>query len=292
MRYHFVPKSQCQRAFFRTARPAVEIDSEDIVTFETSDDAYLRLSRGESPDEIPDEDYNVVTGPVAVNGAEPGDSLQIDIISIQIHRAWSVWIPGYGPLGHLTDSLKVRQLPVTGGRVIVSDRIQVPLSPMIGCLGVAPATGAASTLEPAYPFGGNLDLCELSAGATVLLPVQTSGGWLALGDLHAAMGAGEPAHISLEAAGEAIVRVSVMKHRSLDGPVIRYSNRTSYVTVLNEEGTLEQAVQVATERAYEALLTDFRMTSDEAYTYLSARVSLRFGGPASPIVIAEIPHPH
>ena len=291
MNHHFVPRSHRQQAFARTGQPALEIDSGDIVTFETTDEVYERLWRGESPDEIPDEDYNIVTGPVVVRAAEPGDSLKIEIIDIHIRRAWAVWIPGYGPLGDLTDELQIRPLPFANGQIAISERLNVPLSPMIGCIGLAPATGSASTLEPAYPFGGNFDLRELSVGATLFLPVQTSGAWLSIGDLHAAMGAGEAAHISLEAAGEATVRVTAEKNLRLLAPRIVLEDRTLCLSVLDQQGTIEQAAQLVTRQAFDFLVTEFSLTPFEAYAYVSANVELRLGGPASPIVIAVVPHP-
>ena len=291
MNHHTVSRSYCQRAFARTDQPALEIDSGDVVTFETNDEAYEQLWRGESPDEIPDEDYNIVTGPVVVRTAEPGDALKIEIVYIHISRAWAVWIPGYGPLGDLTDLLQVRPLSFSNGQITISERLNVPLQPMIGCIGLAPATGTASTLEPAYPFGGNLDLRELSVGATLLLPVQASGGWLSIGDLHAAMGAGEPAHISLEAAGDATVRVTVEKNLRLRAPRIELEDKTLCLSVLDEKGTIEQATQLATRQAYDLLVKEFLLTPFEAYAYVSANVELRLGGPASAIVIAVVPHP-
>lgn len=267
------------------------IDSGEIVTFETSDEAYERLWHGESPDLIADEDFNVVTGPVAVRGAEPGDSLRIEILDIQIRRAWSVWLPEYGPLGDLTDRVIVHPLTMIHDRLVLSDRLQVPVAPMIGCIGLAPSEGRASTLEPAYPFGGNLDLRELSAGATLFLPVQTSLAWLSVGDLHAAMGIGEPAHLSLEASGTVTLKVSVEKQTGLEMPRIKLANRTLCVSVLDLQGTIEKAAVVATRQAFQLLSEDFLLSPTEAYAYLSACVELRFGGPASPIVVADIPHP-
>ena len=126
---------------------------------------------------------------------------------------------------------------------------------------------------------------------TLLLPVQTSQAWLSVGDLHAAMGAGEPAHISLEAAGTATLRISVEKECHLKMPRIRFADRTLCLSVLDLEGTIEQASELATRQAFQMLTDEFALTPFEAYAFLSARVELRFGGPASPIVIAEVPHP-
>lgn len=289
--HNFVPRAHFQRFFERMNNPALEIDSGDIVTFETSDEAYERLWQGESPDSIPDEDFNVVTGPVAVRGAERGDSLRIEILAIQIHRAWSVWIPDYGPLGDLTDRVQVKPLSIVNDRLVLSDRLSVPLAPMIGCIGLAPSEGRASTLEPAYRFGGNLDLRELSPGATLLLPVQTSQAWLSIGDLHAGMGTGEPAHVGLEASGTVTLKVSVEKRSGLEMPRILLADRTLCLAVLDLEGTIENAAVFATQQAFQLLCDEFLLSPMEAYAYLSGCVELRFGGPASPIVIADIPHP-
>ena len=291
MTHHVIPSTCCQRGFERGGDPAVEVDSGDVVTFQTTDWAYERLWRGVPPEEIPDEDYNIVTGPVVVRSAEPGDALRIDIGDIQIHRAWSVWIPEFGPLGDLTDRVHADPLAIEDGRLRLSDRMTVPLEPMIGCIGLAPDCGTGSTLEPAYCYGGNLDLRELSSGAVLYLPVQAPGGWLSVGDLHAAMGAGEPAHLSLEAAGDVTLRLTVEKNRGLDSPQIWLPGRTLCVAVMDLNGSLEEATQLATRQAYNLLRTEFGLTATEAHGYLSARVSLRFGGPASPIVIADVPHP-
>ena len=92
---------------------------------------------------------------------------------------------------------------------------------MIGCIGTAPAEGSGSTFEPAYPFGGNMDLREMEPGTTVYLPVNVPGGLLSMGDLHAAMGTAEPTSVSLEAAGQATLRVGLEPAMSLRFPRLR-----------------------------------------------------------------------
>ena len=91
---------------------------------------------------------------------------------------------------------------------------------MIGCIGVAPAEGKGSTFMPAYPFGGNMDLREMSPGTTLYLPVQVAG--LAFdGRSHAAMGVAEPTWVSLEAAGSATLKISLEKNMKLNFPRLR-----------------------------------------------------------------------
>jgi len=288
---HFVSRDRTALAFSASPRPVLEIDPGDVVTFECGDAAYERLWNGEDPDAIEAEAYNAVTGPVVVRGAEPRDALRIDILAIEVQRVWAVWSPGFGPLGRWTDRPQIRPLSVAEGRARISDRLAVPLEPMIGCIGLAPARGASSTFAPAYPWGGNMDLRECSPGATLFLPVQARGAYLSLGDLHAAMGHGEPTWVSLEASGRATVRVGLEKGLRLKGPRLRVAGATLEVVVLKRKRSLEAAQKRATRRAYRLLTREWGLDPFEAYAYCCARVGVRFGGPASPIVLAVVPDP-
>ena len=268
--------------------PALEIEPGEVVTFETSDESYRRLACGESVEAIGLERFNAVTGPVLVRGAEPGDTLWIDVLEIAIERAWSVWLPGFGWLGRQTGTVQVRPVPVEGGRIYLSTRLSVPLAPMIGCIGLAPAAGESSTFSPAYPWGGNLDLRELSPGAAISLPVQVPGALLSLGDLHAAMGGAEPALVAIEAAGRATVRIDLEKGRPLRYPRLRLAGATA---CLGMGETLQMAQRRGLDQAYELLTGEYGLEPFEAYAYTCARVELRLGGPASPMVVAVVPDP-
>ncbi len=271
-------------AFDPNIPPALEIDPGAVVTFETGDDAYVRLAAGEPVEEIGLENFNLVTGPVSVHGAEPGDALRLEVLSVTVRRAWSVWLPGFGGLGGRTDELQAREIPLENGTARIGE-ITVPVEPMIGCIGVAPAEGVGSTLMPAYPWGGNMDLRELTPGATLFLPVQVPGALLSLGDLHAAMGAAEPTWVSLEAAGQTTLRIGLEKGMGLALPRLRVEEATICVGMGE---TLEAAHQSAIDQAYD-FLVESGLEPFDAYTFASARVGMRFGGPASPIVLAVVP---
>lgn len=132
---------------------AATVASGSVVTFETGDEAYERLSRGETLEQIGIENVNAVTGPLAIEGAQPGDTLKIEILSVEITRSWSVRMPGFGPLGERITQQAVKQLPIDldHGVVRISDRLSVPLRPMIGCIATAPEHGVvASTCHPVH----------------------------------------------------------------------------------------------------------------------------------------------
>jgi len=193
MAEHALSRETYQVAFDPSVPPALEIDPGDVVTFETGSDAYERLAGGESVDAIGLPNFNRVTGPVAVRGAEPGDALAIEVLDVQVRKAFSVWLPGFGGLGGRTEEQRVMETPLEDGRALIgTDGVSVPIRPMIGCIGTAPAEGSASTFMPAYPHGGNMDLREMEPGTTLYLPVNVPGGLLSMGDLHAAMGTAEP----------------------------------------------------------------------------------------------------
>jgi amidase len=182
--------------------------------------------------------------------------------------------------------MRVMQTPLRDGRVHLSDTLSVPVEPMIGCIGLAPAEGKASTFLPAYFHGGNFDLREMMAGATLYLPVQVPGALLAMGDLHAAMGTGEPTWVSLEASGSATLRISLEKGMALAFPRLRVGSAT---LCLGMGETLEAAHQSALDQAYHLLVDEYGLDPFVAYAYASARVAMRLGGPACPIVLAVVP---
>ncbi|HKF84415.1 MAG TPA: acetamidase/formamidase family protein [Candidatus Limnocylindrales bacterium] len=266
--------------------PVATVPTGATIRFETGDIAYERLSRGEALDAIGLETFNRVTGPVYVEGAVPGDALRVEILDVAIHRSWSVWLPGFGALGGYTQETVAKQIPLEDGVAVISDRLRVPVDPMIGCIGLAPASGVGSTFMPASHWGGNMDLREMSPGTTVDLPVEVPGALLSVGDHHAAMGRGEPTWVSLESAGASTVRVTLLKDSPVSHPVLR---RDRSILFLGMGDDLATAHQHAVDRAWAWLVEDRGLEPFEAYAYASARLEMRLGGPASAMVLAVLP---
>jgi len=283
---HFISKTQHAFAFDPTLPPVLWVEPPCRITFETDDVGYRRLASGEPIEAIGGQNLNMVTGPVYVEDAEPGDALRIEVLDIGVRSAWSVWLPRFGRLGKWTEQIQVRQVLLEDGWAIISDSLRVPIAPMIGCIGLAPADGKGSTMSPAYPWGGNMDLRELSPGAILYLPVQTPGGLLSVGDLHAAMGAGEPTYVSLESAGQATLRISIAKKMALSFPRLRVGRET---LCLGMGKTFEDAMQAACDQAYRLLIDEWGLAPSDAYVYASARLGIRFGGPAGANVLAVVP---
>ena len=151
---------------------------------------------------------------------------------------------------------------------------------MLGCVGVAPAGPAASTVMPSYPTGGNMDLTDARPGSTVYLPVEVPGALLSVGDIHAVMARGESSFVAIEAQGTAVVSVDVVKGLSLRAPRIDTGEELVFVG-------LGDPVQESVVRGYEdafAFLTGERgWSAGDAYAVLSACGHSELGGPTGSV---------
>ena len=150
------------------------------------------------PGPVRAEAANPATGPIAVAGARPGQALRFEILDIACES------PGHVSAGWDGGQQAVE---IRAGEAIFHGAA-VPIAPMIGVLGVAPADGAWSTMD-AGPFGGNMDVRDVAAGAAVVVPVFQPGGRFVVGDVHAVMGDGEIGGQGLEVAATVTLRVDV-----------------------------------------------------------------------------------
>jgi amidase len=278
-------------AFRPDAAPALRVQPGETIRFETSPAPAERLfAAGDRWLDILDvRAINAVTGPVFIDGVEPGDAVAIEIVAIEpADWGWNAFIPGFGLADGLVPRPMLRCVPIHDGRVWLTETLDVPLTPMIGCLGLAPASGETSTLGPAEPWGGNLDLVQIRSGATVLLPAQVPGGLASLGDLHAAMGVGEATSVAIECAGAATVRLDVRRGARLETPRIETPDRV-WTAGIALHSHYDRARTQAVRQMERYLTEECGLEPATAFLLLSAAVDLEFGGPAGAIVLASIP---
>src|ERR687893_1749673 len=283
---HIVPANHTVFSFRPDAEPVLRVRPGEVVRFETSPEPADRLfAAGPRWTEVIDvRAINAVTGPVFIEGVMPGDAVSVEVLAIEPRDwAWSAAIPGFGLLDGFVPEPLLERLPIRDGEVIVSERVRLPLQPMIGCLGLAPAEGETSTLSPAMPWAGNYDLTQIAPDATVFFPAQVPGGLFSLGDLHAAMGEHEATFIAIECAGSATVRLDVRPGLSLESPRIETADRI-FVMGLSPCGDYGAARLQAARLLYELLTREAGLTPREAYAVISARGDLTLGGPAGAIV--------
>jgi amidase len=254
-------------AFGPDIEPVVEVDPGAVVKFETND-CFTGQIRTED-DLVTEIDFNRInsaTGPVAVRGAEPGDSLIVELLEVKpIDWGVATLIPGYGQLDKQVQAPVTKVFKVRDGWIEMDERIRFRARPMVGVVGVATES---ETLTNALPgqHGGNLDNHLHGPGARIYFPVRQPGGLFAVGDMHASMGDAEICGTGVEIAGEVTVRFDLLKGKQGKWPVTELPQ--SWV-VHGTAFEFMDAMQLACEEAARMLVDEWRMTMEGAFIFLS-----------------------
>jgi acetamidase/formamidase len=300
---HYTTTNANVKYLFATAEPVLHLKSGDILDTNTLDcfgngikkpGDTLSMAKGDNP----------LAGPFFVEGAEPGDTLAVKILDLQVYGDMGVgaFSPGFGSINssHYTPMLG-GELPervwfyaidhranAATFKAIDSDfSVKIPMHPFFGCIGVAPANGEArSSIVPAE-FGGNMDSPEASAGNTVYFPVNVKGGLLYLGDGHAAMGDGEAAGSAIEVPLKARVQLSVIKGRTIEWP--EFENDEAIMTV-GAYRPLEDAARIALTELVHWIHKDYGLSELDAYELLSKVAKIHLNEMVDPnyVVVASV----
>ena len=279
------------RGFFDAAlKPVLTIDSGDIVRLETATGNPKWFENlGVPKEKIPAElyaayegfegigrgDHNL-NGPIAVRGAEPGDTLEIRIRSVDVRLpiAGQGFVPNRGvlPEDFPYEKSRVLWLDLDRKTVEYAPGVEVPLRPFWGVIGVAPPPSMGRVPSgPPNVFGGNLDNRDLGAGSTLYLPVHVAGGLLSVGDGHAAQGHGEVALSAVETSLKGEIQVVLHKGRHLTWP--RAETQTHFIT-MGLHADLDEAVRIATREMLDLLVETTKLSRDDAYLLASAAMDL------------------
>jgi amidase len=222
----------------------------------------------------PQRTPNPLTGPIAIEGAEPGDALRVQIESIELGaRGWNgahAHTGGYAP-GAISRAL-ARVCDVEDDSVRFSDTIALPLAPMVGCIGTAPEQ--ARSTQSAGTFGGNMDHPVIAPGAIVHLPVHVADALLFVGDAHARQGDGELSGLGLEIPAVVRMRVELRKRVGLTWPWVETGER---VMVCAAAPTFEEARNLAVGAMLAALTSQLGLEPAEAMGLISIAGDLRLG---------------
>ncbi|MBZ5537969.1 MAG: acetamidase/formamidase family protein [Acidobacteriia bacterium] len=219
---------------------------------------------------------HILTGPVYVEGAEPGDVLEVRILSIKlaIPYAYNGFRPGSGFLPEDFPYARMKIIPLDEQRMVArfTEGIEIPLRPFFGSIGVAPpeVSGRISSAPP-WIHAGNLDNKELVAGTTLFVPVHARGALFLAGDGHAAQGNGEVDITALETSLVGRFQLVVRKDLHLRWP--RAETPTHFITMGIHED-LNEATKMAVREMIDFLVTEKHLTRDEAYMLASAAADL------------------
>ncbi len=300
---------------FGPNEPALKIKSGDTIVTTTVDARGFNEHMEPIPAEMKQKsegvtfyEGNPLVGPFFVEDAEPGDALKIEIKSIRPNRetAWSTIRPHFGSLTEevpgrmllLNEALPHRRfvwkldLQRNIGILKLSEselqKVEVPLDPFIGSIGVAPPYGRVEPASTPGEYGGNMDCVETRQGTILYLPVFVPGAYLAFGDVHAAQGDGELCGTALEVSAEVTVKIDVIKDWTISWPRLEDDE---YIMVAGSSRPLMEAFKIAHVELLEWLVSDYGFEKWEALQVISQVGRCRIGNVVDPnyTVVAKFP---
>ena len=217
-------RAQTHNVWDRSITPIARVAPGDVLVVELENASGGQLRADSDASALASLDFgriNPVTGPIFVEGARPGDALVVEILELDVESwGWTANIPGFGLLAERFTEPALRCSRIANGRVELFTGMQLPSVPMIGTIGVAPAEAGAFSVIPPTRNGGNMDIRQAGAGATILFPVAVEGALLSLGDGHAAQGDGEVCGTAIETTAVAKLRITLERDRPLSAPIL------------------------------------------------------------------------
>jgi len=263
--------------------------SGETIHFECLDSSGGQLGRDATLETLNSLDFgkiNPVSGPVYVEGAEPGDALKVTIRKFHPSgHGWTANIPGFGlladqfkdPALHVWSYDTVSMAPSAfgpGGRV--------PLKPFTGTIGVAPAESGLHSVVPPRRVGGNMDIRDLTAGVTLYLPIEVEGALFSVGDTHAAQGDGEVCGTAIESQMNVELTLDLVKGANLqsprfttNGPVTSHLDSAGYEVTTGIGPDLMTGAREAVMRMVDLLSAEHGLNPVDAYMLCSVCGDLR-----------------
>ena len=270
-----VAREQNHLAWDNSIPPIVSIPSGGVVEFDLLDAAGGQLGPDSTVESIHTLDFarvDQVNGPIYVEGAEPGDTLQIELLDLQpANWGWTAIIPGFGLLADEFPEPAIKVWSLADGWGEFKPGIRIPLDSFCGEIGLAPAAAGPHSTIPPYRHGGNMDTKHLTRGATLYLPVEVPGALYSMGDGHAAQGDGEVCGTAIETPMRATVRLTVRKDLTVEepqfltaGPLTPRTNTGQWYGVDGIAPDLQEAARKAIRHMIAYLQASYGLSREEA----------------------------
>lgn len=286
-RTHYAPTDRAHHTWDVRHEPALVIESGDVVIVHTREVSDGQITPTSTTDALRTIDWARIyplTGPMYVNGAEPGDVLAIEVLDIHTQGwGWTAIIPGLGLLPDQFPNPYLRIFDLTSGDVTyLRDDIAIPIEPFFGTMGVCPANAHQQAVMPPGTFGGNMDTRQLTKGTTLFLPVQVEGALFSCGDAHAAQGDGEVCVTGIESPMYASLRFTLKKGRRIPSP--QYITATGLTPRVNHAGfygttgvgpDLMEGARNAVGAMVSHLSDTYKLSPEDAYILSSLCVDLK-----------------
>ena len=282
MRSFHISSDQHHLVWDNSIPPVLTAEPDDEVTLELFDSSGGQLERSDDSGAVARLDMaavNPCTGPVFVEGAQPGDDLVVEILDIAVRDwTWTANIPNFGLLADDFPDALLRIATVHDGVVTLPSGIDIAARPMIGTIGVAPAAPGRTPLLVPTDTGGNMDIAQVGAGTTLHFPVAVRGALFSAGDPHAVQGDGEVCGTGAETAATLHVRIGVAAGAATPTPWYEHSARraeTSWRATTGIGPDLFAAARDATRRAIDLVSRSTTLDPIDAYLLLSLVGELR-----------------
>lgn len=281
-----VAREQWHLQWDNSIAPLARIRSGETVEFDCLDASCGQIGPDATIEAIKSLDFSrvdQVNGPIYVEDAAPGDTLQVEFLDLRpADWGWTAIIPGFGLLADEFPESALKIWRLEQGYAEFAPGIRIPLDPFCGEIGLAPgASGPLSTIPP-YRHGGNMDTKHLTAGATLYLPVEAPGALYSMGDGHAAQGDGEVCGTAIETPMRATVRLTVRKDLHVPepqfmtaGPLARRTNTDRYFATDGIAPDLLEAARKAVRHMIEHVQRGYGLSREEAYMLCSVAVDLK-----------------
>ena len=254
---------------------AYEVDLDELLIVEVWD-AFAGRYTARKDEENDETRANAATGPIYVRGIEPGDIIAIDIIDIT---------PTADGILHTVSDPKI--LPIDDDFAHYSETLAIPLRPMIGVVGVAPAEGVIDGRTPTDQ-GGNMDTNDVCGDSTLCLTAQVPGGLLMMGDVHAYMGEGESNGMGIEVAADITARIRKGSENLSSLPFIIRDE--SLISIASAD-TLDAAAWRAVEEMRQIVMLTLGVNSDEARLLVGVLGNVRVSQIVNPRMTARVEMP-
>jgi len=220
-----VARDRWHLAWDNSIAPVATAGSGAVVEFDLLDASCGQIGPDATVQTVATLDFarvDQVNGPIFVEGAAPGDTLQVEFLELQpAEWGWTAIIPGFGLLAEEFPEPALKMWRLADGWAEFAPGVRIPLEPFCGEIGLAPGAPSALSTIPPYRHGGNMDTKHLTQGATLYLPVETEGALFSLGDGHAAQGDGEVCGTGIECGGDVTLCFGVQRGRRLVAPEYR-----------------------------------------------------------------------
>jgi acetamidase/formamidase len=286
---HTIHSHQSHLGWDNSNTPVAHIAAGESIEFHPLDASGGQLTAASSAADVASLDFskvNPVTGPVFIDGAQPGDAIKVTLLEFGPSGwGWTANIPGFGLLADQFPEPALHIWSYDAGTLapaMFGPGGRVPLKPFCGTIGLAPAAPGLHSVVPPRRVGGNMDIRDLAAGSELFLPVEVAGALFSVGDTHAAQGDGEVCGTAIESPCSLAARFEVIKNAGLrsprfttPGPVTRHLDAKGYEVTTGIAPDLMHAARDAVSAMIDLLASRHHMSPVDAYMLCSVCGDLR-----------------